>query len=133
MFKKIALFFAMFVFFGFSNVYTSLEPAKDVTSVWFTINVNDISPGMWTVWATTKENVNYLLSTIIQNMMIALWSLALLIMTVWAWYILLHHGESELLTKWKWIFMAWVYALIISLSSYYLVSIVRYLLYSGDN
>lgn len=96
----------------------------------FIIKVDDISPWM-AAWAwDTKENVNFLLWTIIQNLMIALWSLALFVMTVWAWYILLHHWEDEFLSKWKTIFMSGVYALIVSLGSYYLISIVRYILFT---
>ncbi len=111
----------------------SPEAQWDITSQWFTISVNDISPGMWVQWTTTKENVNYLLGTIIQNLMIALWSLAILIMTIWAWYMLTYYGQDEQLSKWKKIFMSGVYAMITALSAYYIVSIVRYLLYFGDN
>ena len=140
MFKKLSIFFVIFMFSGFSSVFAAWEnaqntadPSWDITSWEFIISVQDISPGMTPIWSTTKENINFLLATIIQNMMIALWSLALLIMTVWAWYILLHHGEDALLSKWKDIFMSWIYAMIVALSSYYLISIVRYLLYFGDN
>ncbi|MDP2090006.1 MAG: hypothetical protein Q8K30_00280 [Candidatus Gracilibacteria bacterium] len=111
----------------------SAESQDDITSRGFTISVDDVSPGMGVSGTTTKENVNYLLGTIIQNLMIALGSLALLIMTVGAGYILLHHGEDELLSRGKNIFMSGIYALVIALSSYYLISIVRYLLYFGDN
>ncbi len=112
---------------------SSSEAQWDITSQWFTISVDDISPGMWVQWSTTKQNVNYLLGTIIQNLMIALWSISILIMTVWAWYMLTYYWEDEQLTKWKNLFMWWVYAMVIALSSYYIVSIVRYLLYFGDN
>lgn len=101
----------------------------DITSRGYQIMVNDISPWMDVKWGTTKENVNFALATIIQNLMIALWSLALLIMTVWAWYIVLHNGQDELLSKWKSIFMSWVYALIVALSSYYLINIIRFILF----
>lgn len=111
----------------------SKDSAWDITSRWFTINVGDISPWMGVKWSTTKENVNYLLWTIIQNLMIALWSIALLIMTVWAGFMLLYFGQDEQLSKWKKIFMSWVYSLIVALSAYYIVSIVRYLLYFWDN
>lgn len=111
----------------------SAEAQGDITSDWFTISVDDISPGMWVQWSTTKQNVNYLLGTIIQNLMIALWSLAILIMTIWAWYMLTYYGQDEQLSKWKKIFMSGVYAMITALSAYYIVSIVRYLLYFGDN
>lgn len=108
------------------------EAAWDITAPWFQIHVNDISPWMWLAWWTAKENLNFAIWVIIQNLMIALWSLSLLIMTIWAWYILLHHGQDELLSKWKSIFMSWIIALIVALSSYYLVSILRYLLYNGN-
>jgi hypothetical protein len=54
-------------------------------------------------------------------------------MTIWSGFILLYHWQDELLTKWKNIFMSGVYSLILALSSYYLVSVVRYLLYAGTN
>jgi hypothetical protein len=63
-------------------------------------------------------------------MMIALGSLSVLIMTIWGWYIIMHNWQDELLSKWKSIFMSWVYAMSVALSSYYIISIVRYLLYS---
>jgi uncharacterized Tic20 family protein len=82
---------------------------------------------------TAKENINYTLSTIIQTMMVLLWSLALLVMTIGAGYIVLHHGQDELLSKWKSIFMSWIYALIVALSSYYLIAIFRYILFQWNN
>jgi len=115
------------------NEYDNSEAAKwDITSRWYQINVNDISPGMGVTWWTTEENVNFVLATIIQNLMIALWSFALLIMTIWAWYIILHNGQDELLSKWKSIFMSWVYALIIALSAYYLINIIRFILFQWN-
>jgi len=159
MLKKLYIFFIIFVFSWFISVFAiwekaayeavrnnkestaselkaakeaydnSEESSGDATSRWFIISVDDISSGMWVNWASTKENVNFLLWTIIQNLMVVLWSLALFIMTIWAWFILLHHGEDGVLTKWKDIFLSWIYALIIALSSYYLISIIVYLLY----
>jgi hypothetical protein len=73
--------------------------------------------------------VNFALGTIIQKLMIGLGSLSVLIMTIWAWYIVLHNGQDELLNKWKSIFMSGIYAMAIALSSYYLITIVRYILY----
>jgi|SaaInlStandDraft_6_1057023.scaffolds.fasta_scaffold00586_2 hypothetical protein len=96
----------------------------------FIINVNDVSPWMEvTPGNNTKQNVNKALWTIIQSLMVALWSLALLIMTVGAGYMIMHSGRDELLSKWKAIFMSWVYALLVALSSYYLIAIIRYILY----
>ena len=78
---------------------------------------------------TSKELINKWLGTIIQKLMIALWVISLLIMTVWAWYIILYHWEDEYLTKWKWIFTAWLVSLVIALSSYYIVNAIAYILY----
>lgn len=112
------------------DAYDDSDKAEwDITSRWYQINVNDISPGMEISGKTTQENVNIALATIIQNLMVALWSLALLIMTIWAWYIVLHHGQDELLSKWKSIFMSWVIALVVALSSYYLINIIRFILF----
>jgi hypothetical protein len=101
----------------------------------FTIKVDDISPWMnvWTFGWDTKKTVNFAFATIIQKLMIGLGSLSLLIMTVWAWYIVLHNWQDELLNKWKSIFMSWVYAMVVALSSYYIIVIVRYILYGNWN
>lgn len=106
------------------------ESAWDIRSPGYQISVNDISPWMKVeAGNTTSQNVNSVFGKIIKSMMILLWSLALLIMTIWGWYIILHHGQDELLSKWKSIFMSWVYALVVALSSYYLVDIFRNILY----
>jgi hypothetical protein len=105
------------------------EAKKDITTRVFTINVNKITPGMKVKWGSLEETVNFALGTIIQKLMIGLGSLSILIMTVGAWYIVLHNWQDELLNKWKSIFMSWIYAMIVALTSYYLITIVRYLLY----
>ena len=102
----------------------------DLTSTDFIINVDSISPWINSKWSNTTERVNWILWTLIQNMMIWLWILSVLIMTIWSGYIIFHNWQDELLSKGKSIFMSWVYAMIIALTSYYLVSIVRYMLYS---
>ena len=124
MFKKIILI--LLLFFSFISVFADW----DLTSPGFTIHVNDISPGMDVQGSNTSEVINYALWTIIQKMMIALWSFALLIMTIGGGYIILHHWQDELLSKWKAIFMSWVYALVVALSSYYLVAIFRFILFN---
>jgi len=113
------------------ETYNSSDEAKDdISSPSFMIKVNNISPWMEvTPGNNTKQNVNKALWTIIQSLMVALWSLALLIMTVGAGYMIMHSGRDELLSKWKAIFMSWVYALLVALSSYYLIAIIRYILY----
>lgn len=125
--KKILLFcIFLFWFFLLNSTFWN----NDLTSSWFTINVSDISPWIDSEWSDTEERINWLLWTIIQTMMIALWVLSVFIMTIWAWYIILHNWQDELLSKWKSIFMAWVYSMIIALSSYLIIYIVRQILYS---
>lgn len=80
-------------------------------------------------WKNTSQVINKTLGTVIQKLMIALWVLAVLIMTIWAWYIIMYHGQDELLSKGKSIFMSGITALVVALSSYYLVAILRYILY----
>lgn len=97
----------------------------------FQIKVSDISPGGNIFqWSNTEQTANSLLGTIIQKLMVALWSLSLLIMTIGAGYMILYHGQDELLSKWKSIFISGIVALAVALSSYYLVAFIRFILYS---
>ncbi len=81
-------------------------------------------------WNSTSEWVNNVFGTVIQKLMVALWALSVLIMTVWGWYIILYHGQDELLSKGKSIFMSGVIALIVALSSYMIVGLLRFILYN---
>lgn len=80
-------------------------------------------------WYDSKTTINNTLGNIIQKLMIALWVIALWVMSIWAWYMILYHGQDEYLSKWKNIFMGWITALVVALSSYYLVNLVWYILY----
>lgn len=85
----------------------------------------------WAEWSTSKEKINNLLNwKLIQNLMIALWVVSLFVMTVWAWYIIAYHGQDEFLSRWKSIFVTWIVSLIIALTSYYMVSLVRYIIFT---
>jgi hypothetical protein len=93
--------------------------------------VKDITPwGDNLEWDDREQVINNFFGNLIQTLMIWLGSLALLIMTIWAWYMILAHGQDELLSKWKSIFMSWIISLVVALTSYYLVAFVRFLLYS---
>lgn len=96
----------------------------------FQIWVWTITPGITAEWQNIEERTNWLLWTFIQRMMIALWVLSVFIMTIWAWYIILNNWQDELLSKWKTIFMSWIYSVLIALASYYLISIIRYMLFT---
>jgi hypothetical protein len=81
-------------------------------------------------WSDSRAKIKSLLWIVIQKMMIVLWIISLFIMTVWAWYMITHHWEDELLSKWKTIFKAWIISLVVALSSYYLVSLIRFIIYN---
>lgn len=129
--KMIISIFLVYSLFFWTNLVQADE-TKKLNSTDFTIGVND-TIGVWIPvleWDNSSEVLNRTLGTIIQKLMVALWVLSVLIMTVWAWYIILYHGQDELLSKGKSIFMAWITALVVALSSYYLVSILRFILYN---
>ncbi len=102
----------------------------DIITSDFMIDTSLFSPGWGGLkqWES-KDTINFVLWTLIQKLMIGLWIIALLIMTIWAWYMIAYHGEDELLSKWKNIFIAWITSLVVALSAYYLISLVWYLLY----
>lgn len=102
----------------------------DLTSPGFMVNSNDLFPWLSAPVSWSSNIANWFLGSIIQNMMVVLWTLSIFIMTIWAWYMILHSWQDELLTRWKSIFMAWIYAMVVALSAYYLVAILRFILYS---
>lgn len=117
------------------------KSANTVTCDWedclnspnFMIATSDISP--WTKdynWWSIKETSKNILTTIIQSLMVAIGVVALLVMSIGAWFMIFHHWEDWMLAKWKTMFTTWITALIIALSSYYLVSLLRYLLYTWN-
>lgn len=111
----------------------SPEGKQDISSRWFEVEVWKVTP--WnnlgiTSWTKTTEVLNMTLWNLIQKLMIGLWSVSLLIMTFWGWYMVIYHGQDELLSKWKWMFTSGIIALIVSLSSYYMVDLLRFILYS---
>lgn len=99
----------------------------------FEITVSDFVP-WWTFdpskWSNMKERTNWILWTIIEKLVIALGILSVFIMTIWWAYMILHNWQDELLNKWKSIFMSGIYAMAIALSSYFMVAIVRYLVFN---
>lgn len=129
MLKKLMIIFILSIWLLINNSFA--ENNWDISSTGFLINVWNITPG-WNslIQKTTGETINYTLGTIIEKLMIGLGSVSILIMTIWAWYIIIYHWQDELLSKWKYIFMSWIIALVVALSSYYMVSLLRYILYS---
>lgn len=98
----------------------------------FTIDVSTFSPG-WKdfLWkGTGKEVSNLFLWAIVRRLIVALWIIALLIMTIWAGFMIAYGGEEGNITKGKSIFKAGFIALFIALSSYTIMSIIIYILYN---
>lgn len=103
----------------------------NITEKEFKINTSEWWIWIWTSSTnTTAWKANKAMWVLIQKMMIAMASLAFLIMVIGWTYMVIHHWEDEFLSKWKLIFMAWVYSLIIALSSYFIVWFVRFILYA---
>lgn len=134
MIKKVilSLFLILNIFFSSNLVFA--DDTKKLDSSSFQIDVSSSGGILGWMWFTpegdTSQVINRTLGTIIQKLMVALWVLAVLIMTVWAGYIIMYHGQDELLSKGKSIFMAGITSLVVALSSYYLVSILRFILYN---
>lgn len=131
-FSIFILFVSIFSFFLCAYATWTTNSSDDFSSTWFTITTNDI---MWWVWQSAKwwstwtSKFNIIFWEIIDNMMIAIWVIAMVIMSIWAWYMIIYNWQEELLTKWRKIFFSWILALLIALSSYYIINLIRYILY----
>ena len=111
------------------NNYNKNNP-NNISSPNFQIDVWSISPGNnKTKWDTAKESATLTLQAIIDNLIVAFWVLALLVMTVGWGYMIMYHGQDELLSKWKSIFTSGLIAVAVALSAWILVKLVAYLLY----
>jgi len=109
---------------------TKVDSKNDISSTSFQITVWDISPGKKSIkWDSSKETAKKTLQTIIDNLIVAFWVLALLVMTIGWGYMIMYHWQDELLTKWKSIFTSGLIAVAVALSAWILVKLVVYLLY----
>lgn len=128
--KKILLSIIILLASLFSFSWVAFTAWWDLTSPDTMINVDDIYPWKKVNKGSSLETANWILWTIIQNMMVALWAISILVMTIWAWFMILNSWDESMLTKWKTIFMSWIYAIVIALASYYMIAIVRFLLFN---
>jgi len=115
---------------------SSCEWWKDsLCSAEFEIDTSAFSPATWENfknWSSWKRTIEWFLTTLIQKLMIALWSIALFVMIIWAWFMIFAMWKDDNLNKWKTIFKAWIIALVIALSSYMMVSLLKYILYINN-
>lgn len=134
--------------FGFSGFFApttlvNADETKKIECKWenciwsadFKINVGSITPGSvnqssdTVVGTDVQTTVNNFLENIITQLIIAFWVLALLVMTIGAGFMIIYHGQDELLTRWKSIFSYGLISLVVALSAGFLVQLVSYLLY----
>jgi len=106
-----------------------LWAVNDITSTSFTIPV-------WTFWSTelidedtAGGTVNNILLTILEKLILVFGACAIFIMTIWAGYMIIYHGQDEFLSKWKSIFMSGIIALVVALSAGLIVRLFSFLLY----
>ncbi len=78
---------------------------------------------------TTQWVVNTTLATILEKLIVVFWVIAGLMMTIGAGYMIIYHGQDELLNRWKSIFTWGIIALIIALCAGLIVRLFAYLLY----
>lgn len=127
--------FLAWILLGLGFVWVAFAGGADcsssdsICSSAFTIQLDDFWLAGELIWGTAKETANNVIGRIIQSMMILIWVVALFIMTIGAGYMIIYHGDEELLSRGKGIFTAGISALVISLSAYYIVDLVGYLLY----
>lgn len=131
--KKILLFVMLFVS-GSILIWNTTYASTDISDTSFEIDVDQFTPGgtslIWGGEQDSETAMNTFLWVVIEKLIIIFWVLATLIMTVGAWYMILYHGQDELLSKWKSIFMAGITAMAIALSAWVIVRLFAYFLYS---
>lgn len=133
--KKIFLFLCLilssFMFLSFSWESYHVFASSDITSTDFTVPVDAFSPiGTWLIQGRSTENINNLLVRIISALIIFFGVAAAFIMTIGAGYMIIYHGQDELLSKWKSIFLAGIIALVVALSAGIIVRLFTNILYS---
>ncbi len=130
MIKKIFLLCLAILFFILSPFWISVNAWLE--SPWYKVDVWELGLGWekaidWNNWVSA---VKYSLKIIVEKLLIAIWVVALIIMSIWGWYMIFSGGKDELLNKWKSIFIAWIVAMVVALSAWILMKVVIYLVYS---
>lgn len=139
MLKKIVLILTIlsiiFISINTINVYWYDWTEWSITSSWFEIKIRSLTPGwdsiLGTAWSVIapKDTMLNILLLIIENLMTAIWVIAILVMTIWWGYMIMNIWQDDMLTKWKSIFKSWLIALAVALWSWLLVKLVTFLLY----
>jgi len=114
----------------FLLAFWAWEASTDITSPNFEINVWTFTPGNTDlIWDSAWETVDNVLMTILEKLILVFGVFSVFIMTIWAWYMIIYHGQDEFLSKWKSIFLSWIIALAVALSAWFIVRLFALLLY----
>ncbi len=111
-----------------------INPVNAGSDFWkpdFTIDVKKITP-MWKdniPGATLQEKTDNFLIDVIEILMVSIWVISLFVVSIWAGYMIFYNWKEDFLTKWRNMIFTWFLALFIALTSYYLINLVRYILY----
>lgn len=118
-----------------NNVYSyTWDVENNIASTWFTIKIQELSP-WWksilnpTISTNPTTTMLNILALIIENLMVAIWVVAILVMTIWWGYMIMNAWQEDMTSKWKSIFKSWLIALVVALWSWLLVKLVAFLLY----
>ncbi len=113
-----------------SNTDWTACTTDDITNSNFQFDTSFLRIKEWTqTWATSTEKLNYWIWTLIEKLMIWLSILALVLMTIWAWFMITSMWDDQKLSTWKNILKAWIMWLVIALMAYPIMSLVRFVLY----
>lgn len=109
--------------------------ANDMSQPDFMIETWDITPGTSQIiegtWNDSAVSRTWFaLAFIIQRLLVVIWWVTLVVMSIGAWFMILHKWDDSMLSKGKDIFFSGALGLVIALSSYYIVSLVRFLIYN---
>ena len=121
------------IFFCFFITSFFIEGTFAFDDTGFNISVSTFSPlgtGLIDGWNSSSWNVSFLLLRILNQLIVAFWVLAVFIMTIGWGYMIIYHGQDDLLSRWKSIFISGIISLAIALSAWILVRLFAYLLYS---
>jgi hypothetical protein len=135
MIKKILVWLSLLILWFLhysSEIHAAPWDENDLTSPNFEINTKILveNDNITVDWDSAVDNANFALGVIIQRLMLFIGWFALLVMTIGAWFMIIHRGDDATLSKWKEIFAAGIIGLAIALLSYYMVSVLRFIIYS---
>lgn len=120
----IIAFILLFSWFSF------VQASTDITSPNFEINVGAFTPGNTDLIGDGSwETVDNFLIVVLDKLILVFWVFAVFIMTIWAGYMIIYHGQDAFLSKWKSIFLSGIIALAVALSAWFIVRLFALLLY----